>query len=383
MSDSTAYLMNNVLQYAVEYAFNGGARVYGSTVAAKTGTSNLPDETIQKYGLPYGAVNDLWTVAYTPEYSVALWYGYEKVDSTHYLSGASAPKDEVMQQVMKHIPKSTTKWTMPSSVVAVTVERESWPAKLASEYTPDDMKVTEYFKKGTQPTEVSDRYAKFDKVTNLESTKTTKGYEITWNWKTPNVLDATYLSDYFSNSVYGNESAKYLKARIDYNANVLGGNGFTIYEKTSSGTLKEIAFTEENEYLYTPKGTKDVTLVIKAEYKNFKSNASDGVEIVIEYDGTVFETDELEVTIKKPTLEIEKESYKEEGIKATFGNIDVTDSANIIYKINNTTYDSITDLENEVNKLSKTESEIIITYTVTYKKETQTVTRTIKIKEDE
>ena len=33
MSDSTSYLMNNVLQYAVEYAFNGGARVYGSTVA--------------------------------------------------------------------------------------------------------------------------------------------------------------------------------------------------------------------------------------------------------------------------------------------------------------------------------------------------------------
>ena len=29
MSDSTAYLMNNVLQYAVEYGFNGGARVYG------------------------------------------------------------------------------------------------------------------------------------------------------------------------------------------------------------------------------------------------------------------------------------------------------------------------------------------------------------------
>lgn len=45
MSDSTAYLMNNVLQYAVEYGFSGGARVYGSTVAAKTGTSNLDAAT--------------------------------------------------------------------------------------------------------------------------------------------------------------------------------------------------------------------------------------------------------------------------------------------------------------------------------------------------
>lgn len=44
---------------------------------------------------------------------------------------------------------------MPSSVVAVTVEKETWPAELPSEYTPDNMKMTEYFKKGTQPTEVS------------------------------------------------------------------------------------------------------------------------------------------------------------------------------------------------------------------------------------
>lgn len=147
MADSTAYLMNNVLQYAVEHGFNGGARVYGSTVAAKTGTSNLSDDVCRAKGIPIGAVNDLWTVAYTPEYSVALWYGYEKVDKNHYLGGASAPKDAVMRSVMKYVPKTTKTWEMPSSVVAVTVEKETWPAKLPSEYTPDDMKITEYFKK--------------------------------------------------------------------------------------------------------------------------------------------------------------------------------------------------------------------------------------------
>ena len=52
MSDSTAYLMNNVLQYAVEYGFSGGARVYGSTVAAKTGTSNLDAATCKAKGIP-------------------------------------------------------------------------------------------------------------------------------------------------------------------------------------------------------------------------------------------------------------------------------------------------------------------------------------------
>lgn len=380
MSDSTAYLMNNVLQYAVEYAFNGGARVYGSTVAAKTGTSNLPSEIIQKYGLPGGAVNDLWTVAYTPEYSVALWYGYEKVDSTHYLSGASAPKDAVMAAIMKYIPKTTKTWSMPSSVVAVTVEKETWPAKLASEYTPNDMKVTEYFKKGTQPTEISERYAKFDKVTNLQSTKTTTGYKLTWNWKTPDILDSTYLSKYFSNSVYGNESAKYLKARIDYNTNTLGGNGFGIYVKNEDGTLKQIGFTKDNEYIYVPTTSKETTLIVKAEYKNFKDNASDGVEINVKGDGIIIEVPEIEITLNGNTIEeITKGTYKEKGLKVTLENQDITKLANITYQIDNNTYKTVEELENAVNALSNTE--IKITYKIGYKTKSKTVIRTVKITE--
>ena len=380
MSDSTAYLMNNVLQYAVEYAFNGGARVYGSTVAAKTGTSNLPDVIIEKYGLPYGAVNDLWTVAYTPEYAVALWYGYEKVDSSHYLGGASAPKDAVMQAVMKHVPKSTTKWTMPSSVVAVTLEKETWPAKLASPYTPDDMKITEYFKKGTQPTEISNRYAKFDKVTNIQSKKTDEGYKLTWNWKVPEVLNSEYLSKYFSNSVFGNESARYLKQRIDYNTNTLGGNGFSIYEKTSSGTLKLLGFTKENEYTYIPTTIGKVTLIVKAEYQNFKSNASDGVEIEIDVDSTMIKNNKLELTLNgKNSTSVVKGTYKEEGLKVTYKNEDVTKNSTIKYQLNKKTYNTKEELEKAVNEL--TSSEIKISYTVTYQKKTETIDRTIKILE--
>ena len=382
MSDSTAYLMNNVLQYAVEHGFNGGARVYGSTVAAKTGTSNLPDAIIKKYGLPSGTPNDLWTVAYTPEYSIALWYGYEKVDSEHYLGSASAPKDAVMKAVMKYIPKSTTQWTMPSSVVAVTVEKETWPARLACEYTPDDMKITEYFKKGTQPTETSDRYAKFDSVTNLQSTKIDNGYKLTWNWKVPDVLDATYLSKYFSNSIYGNESAKYLKERIDYNTNTLGGNGFSIYVKSNTGVLELLDFTEDNEYTYIPTTSGEITLVIKAEYKNFKNNASDGVEIVIKSDIPKVE-EKLEVTLNGDnTKDVIKGTYVEEGLTVKYNKEDVTTlvNENIKYQLDTTTYDKKEDLIKAINELP-VGTETKITYTVTYENKTEKVTRTIKIKE--
>ncbi len=377
MSDSTAYLMNNVLKYAVDHAFNGGAIRPGYTVAAKTGTSNLSDDFIQQNGLPWGAVNDLWTVAYTPEYSVALWYGYEKADSTHYLNGDSYPKDNLMSAIIKYIPMTTKNWTMPSSVVAVNVEKESWPAKLPSEYTPSDMITTAYFKKGTQPTEVSDRYAKFDKVTNLKSTKSTNGYELTWNWKKPNVLDEAYLSKYFGNAVFGHSSVHFLNQRLDYNKNTLGGNGFGIYTKASDGTLKLLDFVTDNKYLFVPTAAGKTTLVVKAEYKNFKNNASDGVEIVIESDGS-FVQDDIEVTLNDSTsLSVVKGKYQESGLKVTYQKKDVTSSSTVKYQIDDQTYSTTDELEEAINKLEP--SEIKVNYIVTYNKMSKTVTRTIKI----
>ena len=380
MSDSTAYLINNVLQYAVEHGHGGGSRVYGSTVAAKTGTSNVDDKRAQQLGIPKGCANDLWTVAYTPEYAVALWYGYERTTSEYYMPSSSAPKNNVMTAVMQHIPKTTKKWTMPSSVVAVTIEKETWPAQLASEYTPDDMKTVEYFKKGTQPTEKSNRYAKLNSVTNLTSTKTTEGYKLTWNWKTPEVLDITYLSNYFNNSVYGNESAKYLQQRLDYNTNTLGGNGFSIYSKSSTGELKLIAYTETNEYLYIPSTNEDITLVVKAEYKNFKTNASDGTEIKIENDGSFVKEKEFKITLNgENNLEITKGNYEEKGITATYDNVDVTNDINIKYQVKETIYNTKQELEEAINNLSNTEIEI--KYTVSYKNKIKNITRKVIISE--
>lgn len=382
MSDSTAYLMNNVLQYAVEYAFNGGARVYGSTVAAKTGTSNLSDAECIAKGIPVGSVADLWTVAYTPEYSVALWYGYEKTTKEYYLGSASAPKDEVMRAVIKTIPKTTKKWEMPSSVVAVTVEKETWPSKLPSEYTPDDMKVTEYFKKGTQPTEVSDRYAKLPIVTNLKNEKTSDGYKLTWNFKVPNVLDETYLSKYFSNSVFGKQSANYLQARLNYNNNTLGGQGFGIYIKNSIGSLERIAFVTENEYVYKPTSAGNIDIVVKAEYQNFKANASDEVKTTVKSDGAII-SQKLKVTFNdnKDTITVEKGKYTEEGITAKYNGRDVTKNSrtSITYEISgdSNTYKAISSLENAINKLEA--GTYTITYTVTYSNETEKITRTIII----
>ena len=390
MSDSTAYLMNNVLKYAVDYGFNGGAKVAGSTVAAKTGTSNLDKATIERLHLPDGSVNDLWTVAYTPEYSIALWYGYETVTSEHYLAGASAPKDAVMHSVMKYIPKTKKEFTMPSSVVASSVEKDTWPAQLPSENTPSDLILTEYFKKGTQPTEVSPRFATINNVTNLKASIHGRDINLSWDFSEPEVNTRAYLEKYFSQSVFGNGTSGFVASRLNYNNQTLGGLGFAIFIKGGNGSLEQVGFADENKYTYNAPysaTSKDVTFVVKAQYKNFAANASSGVEVKTTIgaggddpnkpkpDDNPKDTVVIELN---PTLAKAKVgNYSEGSHVIKYNNKDITNEVdNIKYTLNGKTYTSSSDLEDAVNELSAGEYSIV--YTVKYKNEPEaTATRKV------
>ncbi len=359
MKDSTAYIMNNILESAVTSGFNGGARVSGSHVAAKTGTSNYDDATMRKYGLPGDAVNDLWTVAYTSKYAVAVWNGYDNVDSTYYNKGYW--KEHLTTAVMKYIPKDTVGWSMPSSVVAVTVEKETVPAALPSEYTPSDMKETGYFVRGTQPTEVSERYQKLNDIKNQKTTKSGNSVTITWDYDMPKVLTREYLQSYFNKSTFGNSKNTMIENRLNYNSNTLGDIGFAIYRKDSSGALSLIDFVTEKTYTY--KGYGNVTLVIKAEHKNFKSNASNGIEIPITLDE--FNIKDVEVTFDtNESIQAEVGSYVEKGFKTvTYKGKDISKNITIRYSISTDTdtYATAADFEKVINSLGAG------TYNITYK----------------
>ena len=187
MKDSTAYLMTNVLEYAAHHGFSGGTSRYAGTKAVKTGTSNFSEDELKKYGLPSSAVKDLWSVAYTPKHAISLWYGYEKTSSSYYLTGASAPKDNLMSAIMKYVPVTTEAFKQPSSVKSAQVEFGTWPAQLPSEFTPSDLIRTEYFSSGSAPNQTSPRFAKLDNVKNLKATETSTGVKITWDGNKPEV----------------------------------------------------------------------------------------------------------------------------------------------------------------------------------------------------
>ena len=370
MKDSTAYLMTNVLEYAAHHGFSGGTGSYRGTKAVKTGTSNFSSDELRKYGLPSSAVKDLWSVAYTPKHAISLWYGYEKTSSNYYLTGASAPKDNLMNAIMRNIPITTDAFKQPSSVVQSAVEFGTWPAQKPSEFTPSDLVRNEFFASGSAPTEVSPRFAKLEDVKNLKTAETDSGIKITWDGNKPEVVTDEYLNKYYSQVVFGNSGKTLIAARKDYT----GEYGYGIYING-----REIAFTTDKSYTYKATTSGNITIMVKAEYKKYKNNASNGVSVKANANVPDSIENGLKVSVITTNSEFEIGNYAEAGVTVTFEGKKVTDECNIEYIFQGKTYDSATELESTINNIT-TPGNYNITYKVTYEEEQDTTTRRITLK---
>lgn len=398
MSEATAYLMNNMLVYAVNNGFNGGAKLSGVQVAAKTGTSNYSKEYVKEKGLS-SSINDLWTVAYTPEHSIALWYGYERASKEyqHSRSGYNTQKENIMRAVMKYIPKTSKTFKVPGTVVSVDVEKGTWPAMLPSAYTPSDLITKEVFIKGTEPTEVSPRFAQFDNVTNIRYDYSISSGKIRLNWdyQEPKILTDAYLNNYFSQSVFGNSTSVFVSERKLYNDSVLGEFGFGIYKKDASGNLTALDFVTDNNYTYVvPSGTNGtITLVVKAEYYKFKSNSSTGVEVPVAISntpGTTLPPTGLAVkfygdSVKSKVININIGSTfveQDKPIVITYNDVDVTDDATISVVVKHGTSTTKVTSGNPISKLINTSSSgtYRVEYSVKYNDYVDKFTLTINVK---
>ena len=398
MSEATAYLMNNMLVYAVNNGFNGGAKLSGVQVAAKTGTSNYSKEYVKEKGLS-SSINDLWTVAYTPEHSIALWYGYERASKEyqHSRSGYNTQKENIMRAVMKYIPKTSKTFKVPGTVVSVDVEKGTWPAMLPSAYTPSDLITKEVFIKGTEPTEVSPRFAQFDNVTNIRYDYSISSGKIRLNWdyQEPKILTDAYLNNYFSQSVFGNSTSVFVSERKLYNDSVLGEFGFGIYKKDASGNLTALDFVTDNNYTYVvPSGTNGtITLVVKAEYYKFKSNSSTGVEVPVAISntpGTTLPPTGLAVkfygdSVKSKVININVGSTfvgQDKPIVITYNDVDVTDDATISVVVKHGTSTTKVTSGNPISKLINTSSSgtYRVEYSVKYNDYVDKFTLTINVK---
>ena len=131
MSEETAYMVTDMLVTGGASGVGGSIRVSGTEVAAKGGTTTMDASSRKALGLPDSVTPDHWNNTYTSDYSISLWYGYDRLSKGgSYITSTPGSKARrgIMAAVANKVYKKNAKFTKPSGVVNVTVERETIPA---------------------------------------------------------------------------------------------------------------------------------------------------------------------------------------------------------------------------------------------------------------
>ncbi len=365
MSEATASMITSMLIDAGR----AYGRISGVTYMAKSGTTNLAKETKEAFNLPSRAVNDLWAIGSSPDYSLSVWYGYERVNSEYFNVISGRNQIRLFLKVGEGVFDKNTTFKSSRNVVSVAVEKESWPAMLPSANTPADMIVTELFKKGTEPTQVSPRYNTLPNVTNLEYTKDVNKVTFTWTKiDTPDAINPDSLNAYFK-ELYLNSSSrtKAFNDRITYNNTKIGNITYNVYRKNSDDSLTLIGTTTSESF--ETNVFSNGTYVIKTSYSIFKANISTGVSISVSVDNSISSSligsTPTELTIGDP--------YIEQSVRVTENSVDVSDEATITRTIKNSLGETVFSIDTSSAKT------YTITYNVVYKTYNQNHTRTVII----
>lgn len=192
MSDYTAFMITDMLRSVVDSGTGTLANVSGLDVAGKTGTTNYGEKTIQTFGLSSNAVPDSWFVGYTPNYTCAIWTGFEKVDENAELSaGDQKIARELFRNILENVSegKDHKTFKQPKSVVQLAIERGSNPAMLAGKFTPKEKIIYEYFIRGNEPTAVSKKYRKLPSPTDFSALYDQELDQLTLSWKSPKNME--------------------------------------------------------------------------------------------------------------------------------------------------------------------------------------------------
>ena len=146
MKESTAFLLTDAMKDVITKGTGKSAKLSSSmAVAGKSGT------TSNSY--------DYWFSGYTPYHTASVWMGYDK--NTNFVSDNTHKKiwAKVMNEIIKTKQEQPTDFKKPADIVKAKVCKES--GKLAikgvCDHDPRGSRViTEYFEKGTVPTQTCD-----------------------------------------------------------------------------------------------------------------------------------------------------------------------------------------------------------------------------------
>lgn len=379
MSPETAYMVTDMLVDTGQDALGRYNNINGAQFAAKTGTTNYDEATMEARNLPSNAVNDLWVAGYNSEYSIAVWYGYENLNDGYNRFGSSQ-NSRLFQTVAKNFFDKDVKFEKPDSVVEVTVERNTGYSMLPSENTPNDMKTTELFKEDSKPTEVSARFNTLSNVSDLKAT--VSGNRATVSWKaidTPDALNRSYWSPLVEKAfALSKDQNTYLSYIMSFNSGRLGNVVYNIYSKVGDKLTLLTTVSGTSATVKLP-NTSSPTLVVKASYSNFSGAESSGTEVKVDYEGVAIS--DVKATLNgDANISLDINAIYTEPVKpvtVTLDGEDITDECEITLTV---TDSSGTPVSNWKTVVGKTAESYTFSYKVTYQGETvTTLTRTVTV----
>lgn len=127
ISEQTAYYMTEMLQNVVNDGTGKRAKI-SRPVAGKTGTTQHGIS-----GLKSSKNRDVWFVGYTPEWTAAIWMGYDTPDKNHLLNGSSGQTAALFAAIMEEALKGVPVKPFPVPANLKEPEPEEVPVEVPSE----------------------------------------------------------------------------------------------------------------------------------------------------------------------------------------------------------------------------------------------------------
>ncbi|MEH7377858.1 transglycosylase domain-containing protein [Neobacillus drentensis] len=117
--------MTTMLLGVVEQGTGSAAQIPGRETAGKTGSTQVPIKGIN-------GVKDQWFVGYTPQLVGAIWVGYDKTDTEHYITptsnnGSAVVFREAMTEALKNTPSES--FNVPHIASLIEKKRQEKEAK--------------------------------------------------------------------------------------------------------------------------------------------------------------------------------------------------------------------------------------------------------------